>query len=96
MAFLQVFDRGNVPPVPVPSPPRHIATVFHVVAPSGHSFTCASFEVESGLELRLVHGDDDVRQSELFSGGDRDERLAETADSWRLALLEIGFTEPPV
>ena len=83
MAFLQVFDRGNVPPVPVPSPPRHIATVFHVVAPSG-------------LELRLVHGDDDVRQSELFSGGDRDERLAETADSWRLALLEIGFTEPPV
>jgi hypothetical protein len=77
-------------------PPRHFATVFHVVAPSGHSFTCTSFEVESGLELRLVHGDDDVRRSELFSGDGRDERLADTADSWRLALLEIGFTEPTV
>jgi hypothetical protein len=51
--------------------------------------------VESGLELRLLHGDDDERRSELFRGSDRHERLAEAADSWRLALLEIGFTETP-
>jgi hypothetical protein len=76
-------------------PPRHIATVFYVVAPSGPSLRCASYEVESGLELRLLHGDDDVRRSELFRGSDRHQRLAEAADSWRLALLEIGFTETP-
>ena len=35
---------------------------------------------------------DDVMRSELFRDVDRDERLAERADAWRLALLEKGFT----
>jgi hypothetical protein len=74
---------------------RHSATIFHVVAPSGPSLTCIACERETGVELRLVHGND-VRRSEVFSGSVREERLAEAADSWRLALLEIGFTETPV
>jgi hypothetical protein len=32
-------------------------------------------------------------RTELFRGIDCDERLAETADSWHLALLEKGFKE---
>jgi hypothetical protein len=36
-------------------------------------------------------------RSQLFRGVDRDERLvAETADSWHLALLEKGFSEIPL
>ena len=38
----------------------------------------------------------DVMRSQLFRGVDRDERLAETADSWHLALLEKGFSEIPL
>lgn len=48
--------------------------------------------VATGLELRVSYGDD-VMRSELFRGVDRDERLATAADTWRLALLEKGFTE---
>jgi hypothetical protein len=79
---------------PVTNENRHNATVFHVVAPSGPSLTCIACAGETSLELRLVHGND-VRRREVFSGSDRDERLADAADSWRLALLEIGFTERP-
>jgi hypothetical protein len=53
---------------------------------------CAAYEVETGLELRVSYGDDLMR-SQLFRGVDHEERCAETADAWRLALLEKGFTE---
>ena len=71
---------------------RYIATLFSVVAPSGARVTCAAFEVDTGLELRLDNGDDTMR-SELFRGVDRYEQTAEAADTLRRALLEIGFTE---
>jgi hypothetical protein len=48
---------------------------------------CPAFEIETGLELRLSYGDE-VMRTQLFRGIDRDERLAEAADTWRLALLE--------
>jgi hypothetical protein len=51
--------------------------------------------VATGLELRVSYGDDLMR-SELFRGVDRDERLAETADSWHLALIEKGSSENPL
>ena len=47
----------------------------------------------TGLELRLSYPDDDVQRSELFRGVDREDRLAERARSWHLALLERGFRE---
>jgi hypothetical protein len=53
--------------------------------------TCAAYEVETGLELRLQYSADDVMRSELFRGVDSNERLTATAESWRLALLEKGF-----
>jgi hypothetical protein len=66
-----------------------------MASPGGRTLTCAAYEVETGLELRVSYGDD-VMRSELFRGVDRDERLAETADSWHLALLEKGFAEIPL
>jgi hypothetical protein len=52
-----------------------------------------AYDVETGLELRLMYTDNDVMRSELFRGVDREERLAEAADAWRLLLLAKGFTE---
>jgi hypothetical protein len=87
-------DVFRFPEPPPPPPPRNIlrATLFSVVGPTGRPLTCAAYEVETGLELRLSYGDD-VMRSQLFRGVDRDERLAETADSWHLALLQKGFIE---
>jgi hypothetical protein len=42
------------------------ARLFRVVAASGREMTCSAFDVETGLELRLTHGADDVLRSELF------------------------------
>jgi hypothetical protein len=67
-----------------------------MVAPSSQRvLTCAAYEVETGLELRVSYGDD-VMRTQLFRGVDRDERLAEMADGWHLALLEKGFSEIPL
>jgi hypothetical protein len=52
-------------------------------------------EVDTGLELRVSYGDD-VMRTELFREVDRDERLAEAADAWQLALLQKGFSEIPL
>jgi hypothetical protein len=91
---VQVFRFPDPHP---PKPPKNIlrATLFHMVGPSGRPLTCAAFEVETGLELRLSCGDD-VMRWQLFRGLDRDERLAETADAWRLAHLHKGFSEIPL
>jgi hypothetical protein len=35
-------------------------------------------------------------RSQLFRGVDCEERCAEAADSWHLALLEKGFSEVPL
>jgi hypothetical protein len=83
-------------PDPPPPPPKNrlVATLFQMASPGGRTLTCAAYEVETGLELRVSYGDNLMR-SELFRGLDRDERLAETADSWHLALLERGLWNTP-
>jgi len=62
-----------------------------IIGPSYRRLTCAAFEVETGLELRLSYSDDDVMRSELFRGAGYDERLAAAADEWRRALVAKGF-----
>jgi len=63
-----------------------------LVGPSGRALTCAAFDTEFGLELRFSYGDDLMR-SELFRGLDRDERRAEAADAWPIALIQEGLVE---
>jgi hypothetical protein len=88
----EVFRFPDTPP---PPPPKCILrqTFFQVVGASGRPMTCAAYEVETGLELRLSYGVHDVMRSQLFRGIDRDERVAATAETWRAALLEKGFDE---
>ena len=80
-----------------PPPPKNVyrATFFEMVGPTAAPITCAAFDTEFGLELRLSYGDDRMR-SQVFRGVDRYERVAEIAGRWRLALLETGFREIPM
>jgi hypothetical protein len=91
---VQVF-RAVDPPSPKPSKNVLGRTLFHMFGPSGRPLTCAAFEVEPGLELRLSYGDD-VMRWQLFRGVDREERLAEAAAMWRASLIEKGFSEVPI
>jgi hypothetical protein len=86
-------DVFRFPPTPSAPPPKNIhrATFFTVIGPSGRPLTCAAFDVDTGLELRLSYADDDVMRSELFRSVDADEQLVAKADAWRLTLLQKGF-----
>jgi hypothetical protein len=89
----QVF---RFPDAPSPLPPKseRRATFFTVVGGTGRAMVCASYEIETGLELRLSYRDNaDVMRSELFRGTDREMLASEAADLWRALLLEKGFTE---
>jgi hypothetical protein len=88
-------DVFRFPDSPPPAPPKseHRATFFTVIGPSRRALTCAAFDVESGLEVRLFYSLDDVQRSQLFRGPLREEHAAGTADQWRLALIDKGFTE---
>ena len=87
-------DVFRFPDGPPPPPPKNIlrAMFFTMIGPSKRPLTCAAYDVETGIELRLSYGDD-VMRSQLFRGMDREEQTAEAADAWRLALVEKGFKE---
>lgn len=76
-------DVFRFPDPPPPPPPKNIhrATFFQVVGVSARPLTCAAYETEFGLELRLSYPNEELMRSELFRGVDRDERLAERADA---------------
>ena len=74
-------DLFRFPATPTPAPPKcvHRATFFVVVSSSGRLLTCASYELETALELRRSYADDAVMRFDPFSGVDRDQRVAATA-----------------
>ncbi|SRR5690242_538929 len=85
------------PPKPPPSRNDYRATFFVVVGGSGRRLVCAAYDVETGLELRLSYEDNgDLMRSQVFRSADREERVAEMADGWRLLLLEKGFREEEI
>lgn len=88
-------DVFRFPDQPKPPPPKntHRATFFTIIGPSSRPLTCAAFDVETGLEVRLFYEPDDLQGSQLFRGPLREDEAAGLADRWRLALLEKGFTE---
>ena len=45
------------------------------------------------MEVRTFYSDDDIIATELFVGPGADERVAETADRWRLTMLAKGFED---
>jgi hypothetical protein len=63
-----------------------------VRGPSNRDLTCSAYKVQTGLELRVEYGPEDIVASQLFQGRDA-EQLAEKADFGRLTLIAKGFRE---
>jgi hypothetical protein len=70
-----------------------LATFWTLRGISGRDLTRSAYRIETGLELRVEYGPQDIVASELFRGTDADERLAEKADIGRRTLLAQGFRE---
>jgi hypothetical protein len=88
MASMGEVFRFPDPPSPPPPKDLHRATFFTVVGTTKRPLVCAAYEVQTGLELRLTYADNgDVMGTMLFRGVDRQERVAESADAWRLRFL---------
>ena len=77
-----------------PLEPRieHLATFWTVRGPSNRDLTCSAYRVQTGLELRVEYGPEDIVASHLFRRRDA-EQLAEKADVGRLTLIARGFRE---
>jgi hypothetical protein len=71
---------------------EHLATYWKVRGPSNRDLTCSAYKVQTGLELRVEYGPEDIVASQLFQGRDA-EQLAEKADVGRLTLIAKGFRE---
>ena len=78
-----------------PREPRieHLATFWTVRGPSNRDLTCSAYRVQTGLELRVEYGPEDIVASQLFRGRHADERLCQKADVGRLTLIATGFRE---
>jgi hypothetical protein len=63
--------RMPFPDTSPPAPPKngHRARFFAVVGPSGRRLTCAAFDVETGLEVRLFYRDEHVQRSQHSASG---------------------------
>lgn len=82
-------------PRPDPPAPTRLATLFRLVGVSQRPIRCATYGVETGIELRVEYEDReaDILKTQLFRDANPEAVIAETAAQWRAAFDGRGFTE---
>jgi hypothetical protein len=63
-----------------PPAPQHLETIFRLIGQSGRPICCATYQVATGVELRIFYEDDEDTpiRTQLFKPG-RDASIADLA-----------------
>jgi len=72
---------------------EHLCDFWVLRGPGNRTVTCGVYRVANGLELRTSYGENETIAAQLFTGPDVNERVAATADEWRVNLIAQRFNE---